>query len=218
VTEPLGDDLDYDVFISYTGADRAFAVELDDCLGKLGIRAFFDRRVLTPGRPWIVGLERAIERSRAVAILIGCHGLGNVQQYERDLAVVRQSSDPKFPIIPVLIPGCQSPPGGFLALWTWIDLRDGLRVDGVRERLQTALDQRNSARAFSPEPICPFMGLEPFREEDGALFCGREKTVARTRGAIAKLSRFGFIAVSFRVPADADGIRRTPASSKSDTL
>jgi hypothetical protein len=69
--------------------------------------------------------SKAIGRSSAVAILIGKHGIGNTQQYERELALVRQTRDVAFPVIPVLMPGCDSPPTGFLQLLTWVDLSKG---------------------------------------------------------------------------------------------
>lgn len=183
---------DYDVFVSFTGRDRAFAVELDAQLRKLGIRPFLDQRGLPAGLPWIVGLERAIERSRAVAILVGAHGLGNVQQYERDLALVRQSREPTFRIVPVLIPGCEALPTGFLALWTWLDLRGGFEHQGAVDYLRAAFGKNDGGPAPRLEAVCPFMGLEPFREEDSALFCGREKAIL---DLCARVSEHSLVAV-----------------------
>ena len=74
---------------------------------------------------WVPALEEAIGRAGAVAILVGRHGLGNTQQYERELALVRQAQKPTLPVIPVLLPGCVEPPTGFLELLTWVDLRGG---------------------------------------------------------------------------------------------
>jgi hypothetical protein len=56
---------------------------------------------------WVPALEEAINRSRAVAILFGKHGIGNTQQYERQFALVRQTHEAAFPVIPVLMPGCE---------------------------------------------------------------------------------------------------------------
>ena len=42
--------------------------------------------------------------------------------------MVRQTGDPAFPVIPVLMPGCESPPTGFLQLLTWVDLSKGTSV------------------------------------------------------------------------------------------
>src|SRR5271166_5289350 len=114
----------YDVFISYARSDGVAAADLNGWLNDEGLKTFFDRSALRPGLRWIPALEDAIGRSRAVAILVGPHGIGNTQQYERELALVRQSQsgDAKFQVIPVLMPGCDSPPTGFLQLLTWVDL------------------------------------------------------------------------------------------------
>jgi hypothetical protein len=94
----------YDVFVSYSRADWQHAAEIDSALRAKGLRSFFDRRDLAPGLPWVRALEQAIGTAKAVIVLIGPHGLGNTQQYERELAIVRQSRDPAFPVVPVILP------------------------------------------------------------------------------------------------------------------
>ena len=129
----------YDVFLSYAHADAAPAQTLDVLLRAQRLRTFFDRRELRAGLRWITALEEAIESSGAVAILIGQHGLGNTQQYERQLALVQQTKDRDFPVVPVLLPGCEKPPAGFLELLTWVDLRDGIGVNDQPGGLQSLL-------------------------------------------------------------------------------
>jgi hypothetical protein len=104
----------FDVFISYARSDEAAAGDLSGWLCAQGFRTFFDRSALRPGLRWVPALEEAIGRAKAVAILVGKHGIGNTQQYERELALIRQTRDSAFPVIPVLMPGCDSPPTGFL--------------------------------------------------------------------------------------------------------
>ena len=94
----------YDVFVSYSRADWRHATEIDSALRAKGLRSFFDRRNLAPGLPWVRALEQAIGAAKAVIVLIGPRGLGNTQQYERELAIVRQSRDPAFPVVPVILP------------------------------------------------------------------------------------------------------------------
>src|SRR5437764_13159249 len=94
----------YDVFVSYSRADGRHAADIDAVLRAKGLKSFFDRRSLSPGLPWVRALETAICASKAVIVLIGPHGLGNTQQYERDLAFIRQTRDPAFPVMPVLLP------------------------------------------------------------------------------------------------------------------
>jgi TIR domain len=121
LTDMANDDA-YDVFLSYARSDGSAAAELNGWLRAQGLSTFFDRSELRPGLRWLSALEDAIGRSHAVVILVGPHGIGNTQQYERELALVRQTGDAAFPVIPILMPGCESPPAGFLQLLTWVEL------------------------------------------------------------------------------------------------
>ena len=49
--------------------------------------------------------------------------MGRWQQREVDVALDLQANCPSFPVIPVLLPGCE-PPLGFLRQLTWVDLRN----------------------------------------------------------------------------------------------
>jgi TIR domain len=92
----------YDVFVSYARVDWRHAADIDSVLQAKGLTSFFDRHNLSPGLPWVRGLEKALNTTKAAIILIGQRGLGNTQQYERDLAFIRQTRDPSFPIVPVI--------------------------------------------------------------------------------------------------------------------
>src|SRR3712207_692172 len=187
---------EYDVFLSYARADGAAAQQLDQWLRDQQLRTFFDRRSLFAGLRWVVALEQAIGRARAVAILLGRHGLGNTQQYERELALVRQTREPSLPVIPVLLPGCEEPPtGGLLQLVTWVDLRGGAspleQPAGLRALLAAVRREAVDSAAVRGS-ICPYTGLEPFREEDAAFFCGRDEA---TRQLVAQVREHAFVAV-----------------------
>jgi hypothetical protein len=163
----------FDVFVSYARADSRHAADIDSLLRAQGLRSFFDRRNLAPGLPWIRGLEKALNAAKAAIILIGPQGLGNTQQYERDFALIRQTADPLFPIVPVLLPGAERP-SDFLQVLTWIDFSRVSRVSELcpeLEQLVAALQQ--SAGDVAPPAICPYRGLDAYREEDSAFFFGR---------------------------------------------
>jgi tetratricopeptide (TPR) repeat protein len=168
----------FDVFVSYARVDGRHAADVDSLLRARGLTSFFDRRNLQPGLPWVRGLEKALNAAKAAVILIGSHGLGNTQQYERDLAIIRQTRAPSFPIVPVILPGAQvDRPFNFLQILTWIDFSHVTTVADAPaelERLLTAVrgGQISSADA-AREAICPYRGLDAFREEDSAFFFGR---------------------------------------------
>jgi TIR domain-containing protein len=110
----------FDVFVSYARADSRHAADIVSVLRARGLAPFFDRSNLSPGLPWVRGLEKALNAAKAAIILIGPHGLGNTQQYERDLAIVRQTRDPSFPIVPVILPEAEiDRPFNFLQILTW---------------------------------------------------------------------------------------------------
>jgi energy-coupling factor transporter ATP-binding protein EcfA2 len=168
----------YDVFISYSRADSRPAAEIDSILRAKGLRPFFDRRNLAPGLPWVRALEQAINAAKAAIVLIGPRGLGNTQQYERELALVRQTYEPNFPVVPVMLPETPTTnrPFDFLQLLTWIDFSQVAKVSdapGEVEHLLTAIRGGPPAGELVHEAICPYRGLDAFREEDSAFFFGR---------------------------------------------
>jgi energy-coupling factor transporter ATP-binding protein EcfA2 len=167
----------YDVFVSYSRADWQHAAEIDSVLRAKGLRSFFDRRNLAPGLPWVRALEQAIGAAKAVIVLIGPRGLGNTQQYERELALVRQSRDPAFPVVPVILPKTTTDrPFDFLNVLTWVDFSQVARVSDAPDelaRLLTAVHGAPSPGDMVREAICPYRGLDAFREEDSAFFFGR---------------------------------------------
>jgi WD40 repeat protein len=170
----------YDVFISYSRLDSRHATDIDSILRAKGLRSFFDRRNLAPGLPWVRALEQAIGAAKAAIVLIGPHGLGDTQQYERELAFIRQSREPTFPVVPVMLPGTTSdPPFDFLRILTWIDFSQVAKVSDAPlelERLLTAIHGEPVSGEVVRQAICPYRGLDAFREEDSAFFFGRGST------------------------------------------
>jgi TPR repeat protein/energy-coupling factor transporter ATP-binding protein EcfA2 len=167
----------YDVFVSYSRADSRHAAEIDSVLRAEGLRSFFDRRNLAPGLPWVRALEQAIGAAKATIVLIGPRGLGNTQQYERELALVRQSRDPTFAVVPVILPDTTADrPFDFLNLLTWVDFSHVARVTDAPDelaRLLAAVHGAATPEEMIREGICPYRGLDAFREEDAAFFFGR---------------------------------------------
>jgi KaiC/GvpD/RAD55 family RecA-like ATPase len=168
----------FDVFVSYARVDWRHAADIDSLLRAQGLTSFFDRRNLSPGLPWVRGLEKALNATKAAIILIGPRGLGNTQQYERDLAFIRQTRDPSFPIVPVILPGAQVDHSlNFLQTLTWIDFSHVVKVSDASAELDRLLKAVRGQQATSTETlraaICPYRGLDAFREEDSTFFFGR---------------------------------------------
>lgn len=171
------------LFLSYTWRDADAVMALAHELGQRGVEVFLDRWYLVPGQPWQEELEKHLASCDAVAVCLGPHGMGSWQQREKGAALIRQGKQPGFPVIPVLLPGGEPSPG-FLELNTWVDLRDGGKYPQAVDILAKA------ARGEPPGPgltggatrlraeICPYRGLNFFREEDAAYYFGREAAAA----------------------------------------
>ena len=167
----------YDIFVSYSRADWRHAADIDSFLRTKGLKPFFDRRNLAPGLPWVRALEQAVGAAKAVIVLIGPRGLGNTQQYERELALIRQSRDPTFPVVPVILPNATADrPFDFLNLFTRVDFSHVAKVMDAPDELARLWAAAHGAAAPGDvvrEAICPYRGLDAFREEDAAFFFGR---------------------------------------------
>ena len=174
----------YEAFCSYSRADERTVRGVVAALRERGIATFLDRDSLPPGQPWPALLAKHIEDSRSVLVFVGPTGMGAWQQRERDVALVRQAREPGFPIIPVLLPGVDDPPLGFLGLNTWTDLSRGVddqnELDALARAIRNDLPVPPLERSEASDPranICPYRGLEPFREEDASFFLGRERFI-----------------------------------------
>ena len=167
----------YDVFVSYSRADGRHAAEIDSVLQKHDLKSFFDRRNLDPGLPWVRALEKVISAAKSAVVLIGPHGFGDTQQYEREFAIIRQTHEPAFRVIPVILPKTSSNlPFDFLQNLTRIDFSQVENVSdapGELERLLRAIRGGLTAGDDARQAICPWRGLDAFREEDSAFFFGR---------------------------------------------
>ena len=167
----------YDVFVSYARADWRHAADIDSELRARGLKSFFDRRNLPKGLSWVRALEQAISAAKAMIVLIGPDGFGNTQQYERDLAFFRQTRERTFPVIPVILPKADiDRPFNFLQILTWIDFSRVAKVSDAPEELEhlfTAVQGGQTSAETVREAICPYRGLDAFREEDSAFFFGR---------------------------------------------
>jgi hypothetical protein len=191
------DDARYDVFCSYHWRDRETVERLARKLVERGLSVFLDRWYLAAGQPWPQALERALDQCRAVVVFLGPEGMGPWQQREQYLALNRQARNEGFPVIPVLLPGSDAPLG-FLSLGTWVDLRADLDDRAALATLEAGI----RGKAPGPEArthivqalgtIRPYRGLQPFREEDAALFFGRE---AFTTELVTAVSHKDLVAV-----------------------
>jgi hypothetical protein len=190
-----------EVFLSYNRSDAAAASRLVQLLRSRQLRVFFDRDYLSPGQEWPERLEKHLRSCRAVAICLGPEGLGPWQKREQYVALDRQARDSGFPVIPVLLPEAKDPPLGFLRLNTWVDLKAGFENPSGLDLLVRAIQEPSSSPdgLELPDPrasICPYRGLEPFREEDQPFFVGRETFTKTLIEKVGQRSLVGVVGAS----------------------
>src|SRR5262249_53131926 len=107
-----------------------------------------------------------------------------------------ETRDPAFPSVPVILPeNTTDPPVDFLQLLTWIDFSHVTRVfdaPDLLEQLLRAIHGQPTSAETAREAICPYRGLDPFRAEDAALFCGRDDAI---RNLVAHVQTYSFVTV-----------------------
>jgi TIR domain len=115
----------YDVFLSYSSADRPAVRELNRRLAAARVRTWMDEERLPPGLPWQQELERQIGRVRAAAVCVGQERTAPWRDFEMR-SFLNEFASRQCPVIPVLLPDAPAVPELplFLQQMTWIDLRD----------------------------------------------------------------------------------------------
>jgi hypothetical protein len=161
-----GTDHKFDVFLSHNSKDKSVVRDLKERLrgyqSPLGapIKAWLDEDELQPGLPWQDLLERGIKNSSSAAVLIGNDGLGPWEDEEMRGALQLAVQD-KRPVIPVLLPGAPSKPElpMFLRNRTWVDLRNGLTVEGL-EKLVWGITGKKPQRLLSTKQPTTTLSLD----------------------------------------------------------
>lgn len=138
----------FDVFLSHNSCDKPAVRQLARQLKELGLTVWLDEEQLVPGRPWQSALEDVVRTAKSTAVLVGKDGIGPWQNVEMR-SCLSEFVDRQLPVIPVLLPGTPSKPElpMFLRAFTWVDLRDGFKREGL-ERLKwgiTSVDPPSGA-------------------------------------------------------------------------
>ncbi|MET0648419.1 MAG: toll/interleukin-1 receptor domain-containing protein [Pyrinomonadaceae bacterium] len=84
----------YDLFISYSSADRPWAQKLFDDLRARGVNPYFDRERLDVGRPWETQLAQAVRGSKSLVVLWS----GNAEKsswVRREMGTFEAAIDPQ---------------------------------------------------------------------------------------------------------------------------
>jgi cellulose biosynthesis protein BcsQ/energy-coupling factor transporter ATP-binding protein EcfA2 len=177
----------YDVFMSYSRADRDFASRLVALLMNAGFRTFFDQEQLHPSEPWREAIQSALTQSATVLILVGEQT--SSWQFDEIAAALQTQRR----IMPVLLSGSSFERlPKVLQAFQCLDLRAGITAETTAVLLEFAKGPvRKSSRIATAEEN-PYVGLRSFRESDARFFFGRDALVAQ---ALERLRSSPFLAI-----------------------
>ncbi|MGH7451783.1 MAG: toll/interleukin-1 receptor domain-containing protein, partial [bacterium] len=179
----------FDAFLSLNSEDLA-AVEaiarwLED---EAHLKIWLYTWNMIPGEPLQESMEEALDRSISCVIFIGPNGIGPWQNEEMRTALEDRVAGKQLRVVPVILPQARRPQKEselprFLRRLAWIDFRD-VKDEEALHRLRCGIlgipPGRQPEKA-APAIVCPFRGLEVFREEDAPFFFGRDNVVQQLR-------------------------------------
>lgn len=179
------------LFLSHSGEDTAAARELAHKLREAGLKVWLDVDSQRPGDRWMEVLEQVLRETDAFAVYVGRSGVQRWVDREVRVALVRNTADPSFRIIPILGPSVDRnslPP--FLFQHQPIYLaREGGEPDELKRLVGVILDRKPEEVSLLPMGIPPFRGLDVFDAEHAHLFFGRDREIEELLEKL-RLSRF----------------------------
>jgi WD40 repeat protein/energy-coupling factor transporter ATP-binding protein EcfA2 len=164
----------YDLFISYAGADRAWAQGyLLDGLHAAGVRCL-TQGDFSLGARWTEELEGAVAQSdRVLLVLSRAYLADNNQRLLDDLARYHELKTNTASVIPLLLDEVELPLG--------LESKVSLRAITDEEKAQAVERLAAACRAGAPEEVplpCPYPGMAAFDRRNARLFHGRQREVA----------------------------------------
>ncbi len=121
-------DVAFDVFLSHAHVDaeivEALGARLED---EARFRVWLDKWVLVPGQRWQQEMARGLDQAKTCAVCIGQKTPAGWFREEVERALNRQTKDPAFRVIPVILPnGDPALIDDFLELRTWVEFKNGI--------------------------------------------------------------------------------------------
>ena len=118
----------FDVFLSHAHVDGVLVEKIGVRLAdQANLRIWLDRWVLVPGEHWQQQMAKGIGQARSCAVFIGTQTPRGWFQEEIERSLNRQTRDPTFRVIPVILPGGdRSLVDAFLELRTWVDFSEDI--------------------------------------------------------------------------------------------
>lgn len=188
-------------FLSHNSEDKPVVELIAEWLeDNANISVWLDKWNLIPGDSWQEEIEKALDESQCCTVFLGPNGMGPWQNIEMRSALNARVSENSIRVVPVLLPGAVRPGKEsqlprFLRELTWVVFKYKWNEPEALHRLVCGIEGKMPGRYEGEiqEGICPFRGLEIFREQDRQFFFGREVLVQRL---LDKLDGSSFLAVT----------------------
>jgi hypothetical protein len=167
----------YDVFISYSHADRAWAWEvLLPRLEGAGLRVCIDSRDFEIGVPSLVNMERAVDSSRHTLLVLTPDWVDSeCAEFESLLAGTADPAGRRRKLIPLMLKPCQLP--SRIAMLTYADFTQPHDRADQFKRLVGQLHAAIVATRLPIEELPPFIAGPPITHSRH--FFGRERELKR---------------------------------------
>ncbi|MCP5048138.1 MAG: TIR domain-containing protein, partial [bacterium] len=184
-------------FLSHNSQDKPFVEQVARWLeDEAKVPVWLDKWNLIPGDPWQEEIEKALDESHCCVVFLSSNGIDPWQNEEMRSAIESRVTEQSIRVIPVLLPGVHRPGKEsklprFLRGLTWVSFKEKWDEPGALHQLESGIKGKKPGRDHGEieTGICPFRGLESFREQDRRFFFGRDVMVQRLLGKLED-SRF----------------------------
>ena len=179
----------YDVFISHAAADAAWVEGyLLDAFKQAGLRCLSESSFAL-GAPRLSELERAIEQSTFVLLVVTpAYFADDVSNFVDLLAQSYGNNTQTWPVVPLIRDKTDLPPR--LAMLVGLDATTPAEQEAAIERLCNNLQHPYLSRY--QQPACPYPGMLPYSEANHECFFGRE---GETRQMLERLHAHPLLSV-----------------------
>lgn len=192
------------IFLSHNTRDKPLVEEFARALRQLGLSPWLDKWNIHSGLRFQPLLHEAIGASCAMLVFVGRYGPGFWQSNEVELAIQKQSEDPDYRVMPIVLQG------GSLSDWSFLSLRSGVPVDlpsepplddaerhewilSIRElakEVKRRLGSKLGKHTDEKTNVKPYRGLLHFDVADAAWMFGRDRDVLDLLARLRAPERF----------------------------
>jgi hypothetical protein len=127
---------EFDVFMAHNADDKESVRSICQSLQMHGIYPWIDVEQIRPGTSFQKGIQSAIRKVQAAAIVLGPAGVGRWQDIEIP-TIIEQAVKRGIPVIPVLLPGLERIPDDllFLEQLNYVKFEETVREEAALQQL-----------------------------------------------------------------------------------